>query len=348
MSEKIEYTQQIEESEYGQSNDLVYALARIPLRNEFYCFAARTSGLYLSTNGGQTWETAYRSLALEDPLPTTSVVFSSDSETEYSVFAGVPGGVLRASSASFDHGKAEVNGVDTDTRTTVQLQWEIAGFGSPPPMVSSLVISPDFARDGILLAGTMEDGIYRSADRGNRWVAWNFGLLDLNVITLAISPNFTEDETLFAGVESGMFRSTNGGRAWREVDLPTGFTSVISLAFSPNYAQDGVIFAGTEEQGLLLSKDWGKTWRVMKVAGLTGPVNGIVLDPDVRARANAAFTPQMLVIVDGKLFVSRDGAQTWLSWPTEVQDITTVIAPEGLEPGSRLLAGLFGGDVVWI
>lgn len=66
----------------------------------------------------------------------------------------------------------------------------------------------------------MEDGIFRSANRGERWSPWNFGLLDLNVLALAISPCFESDETIFAGTESGIFRSTNGGRAWREADFP--------------------------------------------------------------------------------------------------------------------------------
>jgi len=89
------------------------------------------------------------------------------------------------------------------------------------PLVSSLVISPNYTHDGTLLAGTMEDGVFRSADRGSHWVAWNFGLLDLNVLYVAISPHFACDEILFAGTETGIFRSTNVGRAWREMDFPS-------------------------------------------------------------------------------------------------------------------------------
>ena len=61
----------------------------------------------------------------------------------------------------------------------------------------------------------MDDGVYRSADRGVRWVAFNFGLLDLHVSCLAVSPDYADDETLLAGTESGIFESTNGeiGRA---------------------------------------------------------------------------------------------------------------------------------------
>jgi len=78
-------------------------------------------------------------------------------------------------------------------------------------MVSSLVVSPDFAIAGTFLAGTTEDGIFRSADPGSYWTAQNFDLLDLNVLCLVISPNFARDETLYTGTDSGIFRSTKGG-----------------------------------------------------------------------------------------------------------------------------------------
>ena len=68
----------------------------------------------------------------------------------------------------------------------------------------------DFAKDGILLLGTNEDGVLRSADQGRTWASWNFGLVDFNVLCLAISPAFDRDETVFAGTGSGLFLSRDG------------------------------------------------------------------------------------------------------------------------------------------
>ena len=203
--------------------DLVYALATTPDLDIW--FAARATGLYRSIDDGASWDALYASLEVEGSLPTTSVVLAPnyDGEAHRSLFSGVPGGVLRS----------------TDGGET----WFVTILDSPPPAVSALVISPNFVRDGVLIAATTEDGIFRSANRGSNWSRWNFGLLDLNVYSLAISPDFAEDETLYAGVESGIFRSTNGGRAWREVDLSIGFEPVISLAMSPAYAYDQTLFA---------------------------------------------------------------------------------------------------------
>jgi len=296
--------------------DLVYALTYTHNRNLY--FAARASGLFSSADGGITWQPAYTSLTLDAEIPTTSVGVSPDFTEDTSVFAGVAGGLL----CSSDGGQT----------------WQVSGLASPPPTVSALVISPNFVEDGVLLAGTMEDGIFRSNDRGNSWAAWNFGLLDLNVLCLAISPDFAEDETLFAGVESGIFRSTNGGRAWREVELPFGYEPVISLALSPNYTRDGTLFAGTEGNGLWISTDCGQNWTRTDEITLDTTVNAVLLDP------HYTDDPSVLVLGEDALYNSRDGGQTWRRWTVDAGDMTAVAAPEGLH--APLLIGLMGGKVV--
>jgi photosystem II stability/assembly factor-like uncharacterized protein len=205
-----------------------------------------------------------------------------------------------------------------------------------------LVISPNFSRDSTLLAGTVEDGVFRSADRGRSWSSWNFGLLDLNVFVLDISPAYASDETLFAGTESGIFKSTNGGRAWREVDLPIGFEPVLSLAVSPDYANDDTLFVGTESKGLLVSTDRGRTWDVIGEGTMMGPLNALVLSPTFPA------DPDMLVLRGDKLFLSPDRGRTWLEPATEpaaTTGVTSVTAPHGIGPGAPLLLGLASGEV---
>ncbi len=302
------------------SNELVYALATT--RDMTTWFAARGSGLYRSRDDGKSWDNLYASLELAEPLPTTSVVLSPDydGKEHASLFAGVPGGVLR----SVDGGES----------------WFASNLDSPPPAVSALAISPHFVEDGIVLAATTEDGIFRSANHGSHWARWNFGLLDLTVFCMTISPGFGEDETLYAGVESGIFRSTNGGRAWREVDLPIGYEAVLSMALSPRYAQDGILFAGTESQGLLVSADYGTGWARLGQGKVAGAVNAILISPDFPGK------PALLVLADDVLWLSRDGGLQWTRVEGAPQGISTILAPKGLAPGSPLLVGLISGDVV--
>jgi photosystem II stability/assembly factor-like uncharacterized protein len=251
-----------------------------------------------------------------------AIAISPNFASDRTVFAGVPGGILR----SFDGGQT----------------WHVVELPSPPPVVSALVISPDYVRDGIVFASTVEDGVFRTSNRGGLWAAWNFGLLDLNTLCLAISPGFARDETLFVGTDSGIFRSTNGGRAWREVDFPLELAPVLSLALSPAYADDGLLFAGTEAHGLYQSEDRGRAWTRLGADVLVDAVNAILLSPDFPEKADILATSS-----DG-LRLSRDGGQSWPNWVSGAelsQGLTCVAAPLGLEPDAPLLVGLVDGGV---
>lgn len=308
----------------SEQNDVVYALAASPaFERDGICFAARGSGLYRSTDGGVTWQPAYTSLGLDDAVPTPAVALSPDFPADHTVFAGVAGAILR----SYDGGQT----------------WYASALPAPPPVVSCLAVSPDYVRDGVVFAGTMEDGVFRSSDRGDHWVRWNFGLLDLHVMALALSPAFATDETLYAGVESGIFRSTNGGRAWREVPFPTDLAPVLSLALSPAFKQDGLLLAGTEEHGLWCSRDAGRSWSQLGEDVLAGSVNAIVLGADFPR------TPLILAVTSAGVLLSEDGGCTWsevaVDLPAE-ESVVTVAAPRGLRRGAALLLGLSGGSVV--
>ncbi|MBN2503020.1 MAG: hypothetical protein JXB38_19730 [Anaerolineales bacterium] len=291
--------------------EIIYRIACAPgtTPGTGICFAAKTSGLFRSTDSGQIWAYALDSLNLETALPALDVVLSPDFANDKMVFAGVPGGILY----SFDRGET----------------WQVVPFGSPPPVVCALVISPNYVQDGILLAGTMEDGVFRCANRGQDWHSWNFGLLDLNVLCLAISPNFAADETLFAGTESGIFCSTNGGRAWKEINLPIGYEPVISLALSPAYAQDKTLLAGTETQGLYQSTDGGKQWMRLAAAQIPTAVNQIICSPD-----------NILILSQDEVFQSKDNGASWQQLNTGVLTLSTPTAA-----GVPVLAGMDNGDI---
>ena len=254
-----------------------------------------------------------------------AIAMSPDFASDRTVFAGVPGGILR----SFDGGE----------------HWDVVQLPSPPPVISALVISPDYARDGILLAGTLEDGVFSTSNRGGNWVAWNFGLLDLNTICLAISLDFARDETLFVGVDSGIFRSTNGGRAWREVDFALDLAPVLSLALSPAYSEDGVLFAGTESHGLYRSEDGGRNWMRLGEDRIHGAVNAILLSPEFPKKAD------VLVMLSDGLLLSRDGGRSWTEWRPGAEfgeSLACVEAPQGLDTDAPLLVGLVDGGVLLV
>jgi photosystem II stability/assembly factor-like uncharacterized protein len=306
----------------SKSVDYIYQLATPNSISEDeveLLFAARMSGLFYSRDGGRIWESAYKHLQTREALPTIAIALSPDFTQEPHIFSGLNGAILH----SYDAGK----------------NWYSSTLPTPPPVVSSLIISPDYSQDGIIFAGTNEDGVLVSKNRGLSWISWNFGLLDLNILCLAISPDFASDETLYAGAESGLFKSTNGGRAWREVTLPFGFDAILSLAISPKFSQDGTIYVGTENNGLLVSQDRGKSWRSFESIR-DHPVNMIFLSPDF------PDGQELLLLHGGTLKITKDNGKTWKTWRRKLlgrRHVVTALVPNGFDQGTFI--GLEDGSV---
>ncbi len=252
---------------FDLQQDTVYALTA----SGNLLYAARASGLYRSDDGGVNWHNTFASLNRLVPLSTTALAVEGST-----VFAGVNGAVL----CSEDSGES----------------WQIVALSSPPPQVTALVISPNFASDNLVVAATPEDGIFVSTDRGASFTPWNFGLIDLNVYALAISPDFARDQTIFAGTVSGIFQSLNGGRSWRETSFPMDVAPVLSLAISA----DSLIYAGTEAHGLFVSDDFGAGWRQVNAEFASAGVNAV--------QTTAA---QTWTLIEDRLFSSSDGI-SWL------------------------------------
>jgi photosystem II stability/assembly factor-like uncharacterized protein len=214
---------------------------------------------------------------------------------------------------------------------------------TPPSIISCLAFSPGYADDGVALLGTMEDGVYRSADRGQTWARWNFGLFDLRVLALVVSPDFSHDEAVFAGAETGIYVSKSGGRSWRPLSLPDELAPVLSLAVSPNFAQDGALWAGTEAAGLWVSRDRGKTWQRSGEEVLQASVNALIIS------GQSSTDRQLLALATEGLFFSRDDGHTWIPVAAELLaelEPTVVVAPDGVEV--TLVVGLADGRVLWL
>jgi photosystem II stability/assembly factor-like uncharacterized protein len=213
----------------------------------------------------------------------------------------------------------------------------MAALSLPAPAITSLALSPNFTEDGIVFAGSMEDGFFASEDGGIRWRSWNFGLLDLNILCLAVDPEYQSSKTLFAGTESGLFRSINGGRSWREVNFPSEYAPILSLA-----VRQGRIFAGTESSGLFFSGDSGQSWSQIIGDTLEDSVNGIALSP------NFPTNPSILLALNNRILFSPDGGQSWqlrVEIPDD-QQITCLNAPLDINERAPLLVGTADGKIL--
>jgi photosystem II stability/assembly factor-like uncharacterized protein len=116
-----------------------------------------------------------------------------------------------------------------------------------------------------LLAGTEDDGIFKSSDGGKSWKKVNNGLPSLTIYSIAFDPK--NDKIIYCGgFKTGVCRSDNGGESWKcsENGLE-GFNTIHSISIHPDDPK--FIVAGTIDGGVFISTDAGKTW---KHSGLKG------------------------------------------------------------------------------
>jgi hypothetical protein len=126
------------------------------------CFAGYGRGLFASDNGGITWKYAYQSLLGDAPLPTVSLLHVNGVSS--------PAFLAQYSARKMAAANGRLLGCLTPNR------WWLR---SPRLLI--------LRRTALIFAGTAEDGVFISSDQGESWAVWNFGLLDPNVLSLAVT-----------------------------------------------------------------------------------------------------------------------------------------------------------------
>jgi photosystem II stability/assembly factor-like uncharacterized protein len=210
-------------------------------------------------------------------------------------------------------------------------RWHSAWIDEVASGVTCFALSPRFARDRVVLAGTERDGVLRSTDGGRRWRLANFGLTGYTILALAAPLDWGQREEMFAATDEGIYRSPNAGRAWQRADA--GFEGVAqALAVSPQFVSDRTVYAGSEMGGLYRSTDAGRSWHGWSSA--VQNMNCLWVAPD---------DPRSLVAGtgDGAILRSADGGIRWdRAWAGA--DAVLALA----EGDDRLYAGLYQGGLL--
>jgi len=176
--------------------------------------------------------------------------------------------------------------------------------------VTTLALSPNFAVDRLLLAGT-QAGLFGTRDGGHRWQPLNAGLADPQITTVAFVPTGTgEPRVAFAGTLNGsLYRAqitdSEPSSAWQPVTGWASYGVVSTLAFSPNYQHDHTLFAATNE-GIFRSQNDGATWESSTFGLLDLDILCLLCAPDFA-------TSELLWAgsAEGGLYRSRNGARSW-------------------------------------
>jgi len=296
----------------GERALAVAGLAGMQHRSDDVALAATTDGLLVSRNGGKVWG---RLPGEFGALPFMAVALSPLPGRGFLAFAGTRGGVSWSPNLH---------------------DWTSSRLPRDDVQVATIAPSPTFPIDGTILAATIGDGVLRSEDRGQTFAAWNLGLLDHEVLSVALSPRFSEDRTALAATATGVFRSTNGGRAWKETSLTDVVSPILSVAFPLQRGQSSAV-AVDDHGGVHVSHDHGLTWQVVST-----PLDGLSL--------NAVFLPSaetlmIAVAHEAGVHVSRDGGVTWEGWRAPASALCLAATRRGYRGGIVLLAGLVEGGI---
>ena len=158
--------------------------------------------------------------------------------------------------------------------------------------------------------------------------------------SIAISPNYAIDRTLFAGSDGGtygIYKSIDGGGSW--VTVNNGLTSpdIRSIAISPNYATDNTVFVGSDGFGLAKGVDkstnGGGSWSQALQGAI---ILSIAISPNY-ATDNTVFAG-----ADSTILKSTNGGQSWLG----IALSTSYIYAIAISPNYAIDHTVFAGNLV--
>lgn len=192
-----------------------------------------------------------------------------------------------------------------------------------------------------------------------------------NVTTLAVSPSYRVDQTLFVGTRSNdrlngfngrLFFSRNGGQTWSRVGDGLPDLWIYSISVSPSFSEDRTLFIGmaytSQEQEkrkyegkVYKSVDGGSTW-IEADHGLPGLMTGrLAVSPEYPKDQTvfATLTSDIrLEPASGGLYRSEDGGRTWKpsgsGLPANLPATAVVFSPNFAADGVMLTSTVYGSD----
>jgi photosystem II stability/assembly factor-like uncharacterized protein len=153
------------------------------------------------------------------------------------------------------------------------------------------------APDRVYLA--LNDGVYRSDDRGDNWTkvfatTYN-GNGDLRWTGECLAVDSLTSTVIYAGTRSdGLYRSTSTGSSWTKIATIPGSANVRSVVTDPSASVSGrssKVYVGIPGTGIYRSTDGGTTFSAM---------------------SGAPASPNRMLVMGGKLYVAHSaGVTVW-------------------------------------
>lgn len=228
-----------------------------------YPFWIFYSGLYKSTDNGDSWEkivTQFEDFEVYSMYITKEDHIWVGTNGQGRIYRSTDDGKTWENTASgYNSGECWAFGESKDgvlfagdaqfvklfRSTNYGESWEFSAYLEP------LAFATD--SNNIVYAGT-ETGLYATSDNGLNWAQNNF-LANIAVSSIIIdTSNNIYCGTGYYNNGNGVFYSTNGGDDWTQLGLAGKV--VLSLAFD----SEGNLYAGTLKDGLFFTSDMGQNW----------------------------------------------------------------------------------------
>jgi photosystem II stability/assembly factor-like uncharacterized protein len=215
-----------------------------------------------------------------------------------------------------------VLGVTSAGAATGPDTWQLLGSVGTPLQSPVEALAVDPANPLVVLAGTQDGSVYRSADAGAHWTRTGKGMGQA-ITSLTFNPG-TGGQVLAGTGGAGIWISTDDGAAWQ----PTASTR---KDWVRAVTTSGGVFAAATHRGVLLSTN-GASWTQagledVDVSALTIVSGGA--QPTLVAGGDGEATGQPL-----PLYVTQNGGGTWTSEAASVSGSTMVSSLLTLPPAS--------------
>jgi photosystem II stability/assembly factor-like uncharacterized protein len=167
------------------------------------------------------------------------------------------------------------------------------------------------AGNDVILAGSVDIGLFRSTNGGTSWTPLDTGVLDQKVDIRKVTTLAVHNDIFFAGFYGeGLMRSKDNGSTWTAANTGITYnTDVTYRRVQTLCASDSSIFAGVENK-VFRSMDEGEHWTLSGRFGNDGLVMSIAalgnsLFLGARGRTADDIAPNSC------LWVSKNNGETW-------------------------------------
>jgi photosystem II stability/assembly factor-like uncharacterized protein len=217
----------------------------------------------------------------------------------------------------------------------------------PHDPITTVAVSPNFAQDQTVFAASDDLSIkigafalFKSTDGGVNWSVVEGVRNNGNIQTIAFSPAYAQDRTIFVAANEGLFATADQGTSWTNLTTQ----ALQNVALSPNFAVDNTLFIVTKAKTIFKSANRGQTLiPVSAPASLTSGLNSIAISP------NFAVDHTLLLgsSADG-IFKSADAGASWapVTAGLTLPAVNSLAISPGFGSDQTAFAGTFGSGVL--